>query len=910
MMDMLLHIMSIGFYWAAVQTCDGSEDAAAYLPGDIVIGGLFPIHNRVKNLLEKTENSSFLCDSLHVQSMIEALSMTYAIEKINNSTLLQGIQLGYEIHDSCSYTLKAIESTIKFISDTAIVQNSTNCNCRKNIGPMKAVVGGIYSEISIAVSRILGLYLIPQISPSSSAPILSDKVSFPSFLRTVPSDTHQMNAMVELIKTFQWNWVGIISSDDDYGRSAQGILNRLFKAERICIAFSKTVPSYVDHPLLQASLENVLTDMSGSSTNVLIVVAKDPIVTKLIKECIKRNISKIWIASDGWSSAIEVLNIKNIEMAGTFLGLSFKMGYIMGFEDYLRKLQPPDHETINFLEEYKELRYECTEDYREYLQCVNSSSENCVFDSSLELKSSLACQMDNISFVNDDYLVKNIGWSRAYSTHLAIMAIASALNRMLCTNGVCEKKFHFSPRKLLEELQSMTFSFDGETFNFDSSGDVSIGYDVITWHVMNTTNTIKIIGKYEISESKISINRSLLHWNTKNNQVPFSNCSKSCTPGYYRKYSFISCCYACVPCPKDDYSPIADATECLKCPSWQWSTNGSDRCANRTIEYFDWKDPYAITLLIFLAIGFLLLIMTAALFLKHFDTPAVKAAGGHYTFILMVSLLISLVSIGLFIGEPNDILCVVRQPLFGISFTISVSCILIKSIRILLAFESAKRGKVVVKLKYVPGVLIIALSSVQVLICTIWLLMNRPYREYYTVNDLLIIQCNEGSYEAFGIMLGYIGLLALICFLLAYKGRKLPEKYNEARCITFSMLVYMFVWILFIPIYINTRSGIYLSVVEAVAILASIYGVISCHLLPGCYILLFKRETCTREKYLQSTFLSFYRDQKKVQSFCKPKVNLEVPAAALKPNFIATRVPQVKVTLGSPAGRRRRHNSY
>ncbi|XP_044147094.1 G-protein coupled receptor family C group 6 member A-like [Bufo gargarizans] len=837
--------------------------------------------------------------------MIEAFSMIYAIEKINNSTLLQGIKLGYEIYDTCSYPLKAVESTLKFIPDSAMRQNDSNCSNRKNPRPVKAVVGEIYSENSIAISQILSLHLIPQISPASSAPTLSDKVKFPSFLRTIPSDTHQTRAIVELIKTFQWNWVGIISSDDQYGRSAQELLNSLFKLEGICTAFSNPVPSYAGHPLLKDYLESALSSIRGSSTEVVIVIAKDPIVANLIQECIKLNISKIWIASDSWSDSKDVMSIKNIEKAGTFLGINFKMGHVIGFEDYLSNLQSLGHGAVNhFLEEYKELRFDCTEEYREYLQCVKSSSGNCSFNGSLEIKSPFACQIDNFSFANDDYLVKNIEWSRTYSTHLAVLAIANALDKVLCTNGVCKKWFDFSPSQLLEKLKNETFSFNGETFNFDSSGDALIGYDVLAWNL--STSTIEIVGKYEISENKISINRRLIQWNTETNQVPFSNCSKSCIPGYFRKYSYISCCYECVPCPKDYYSPMADMTECLKCSSLQWSTNGSDRCTNRTIEYFAWKDPYSITLVVFSVVGFLLVLITGVLFIYHFDTPAVKAAGGYYTFLLMISLLSSLVSIVFFIGEPTETLCKVRQPLFGISFTISVCCILMKSIQILIAFESAKRCKVLAPVKYLSPVVIITLSSIQMIICTLWLLMNGPYRQDDTMNDLIILKCNEGSYAAFGIMLGYIGFLALLCFILAYKGRKLPEKYNEARCITFSMLVYMFVWILFIPIYINTTSGMYLSAVQAVAILASIYGLITCHLLPGCYILIFKRETCTREKYLQST-LSFFRARTNVQTFCKAKLNVKFPAATLKPNVVTTQVPHL--TLGYPLIVRKRHNS-
>ncbi|KAG8582538.1 hypothetical protein GDO81_008098, partial [Engystomops pustulosus] len=849
-MKLLLHLIYISLCWTPVQMC--FEESVAYLPGDVMIGGLFSIHTGVSNLLERTENDSFVCKSLYVRSMIDSLSMVYAIETINNTTLLQGIKLGYQIHDSCSYTLKAMKSTFKFIPDSAILQNSTDCSYVKNKGSIKAVVGEVYSEISIAVSRLLGLYLIPQISPASSAATLSDKIKFPSFLRTIPSDTHQTRAIVELIKEFQWNWVGIISSDDEYGRSAQDHLNSLIQEAGICTAFARTVPSYVDDPLLPSSLEKALTDISNSSTNVVIVIAKDTIVSKLIKHCIQKNISKIWIASDSWSNSREMLSIENIGMAGTFLGINFKMGNVTGFKDYLSNLQSLGHGTINdFLEEYKELRFGCTEEYRKYLQCVQSSSRNCFYNGSLELKSPFACQMDNLSFVNDDYLVKNIEWSKTYSTHLAVYAVANALKKVLCTNGVCEKKFDFSPKQLLGELKNGTFSYNGETFHFNSSGDLVIGYDVITWQTTNTTRAIKIIGNYETLQSKIHINRSLIKWNTVSNQVPFSNCSSSCNPGFYRKYSVISCCYECVPCAKDYYSPIADSAVCLECPSWQWSMSKSDRCTNRTIEYFQWNDPYAISLLVFSAIAFVLVLLTGALFVKHFDSPAVKAAGGHYTFVMMISLLISLTGIGFFIGEPNNVICKVRQPLYGISFTISVSCILVKAIRILLAFESAKKGKVILQLKSLPVIVIFVGSGVQVIICILWLLLNGPYRKDDTLNDRIILKCDEGSYAAFGIMLGYIGFLALICFLLAYKGRKLPEKYNEARCITFSMLVYMFVWILFIPIYKNTTTDRYLSAVQAVAILASIYAVISCHLLPGCYILVFKRESCTREKYLE-----------------------------------------------------------
>ncbi|MEE6476109.1 hypothetical protein FKM82_010978 [Ascaphus truei] len=807
--------------------------------------------------------------------MIKALSMIYAIENINNSTLLPGITLGYEMYDSCSDPLKAIQATLRLIPESVTIKNVTECNQTEVIPAVKAVVGEQYSEMSISMSRILSIHFIPQISPASSAATLSDKVRFPSFLRTVPSDTHQTKAIAKLIRTLGWNWVGVITSDDDYGRSALHYLNIFLREEGICTAFSQIISTYVDHPSLPGEISNITNELVNCSANVVVVFVKAPIVIKLFKESIRRNISRTWIASDIWSNSNSVSRMENIEKVGTILGLNFKLGHVPGFAEFLKNLQPPRQGAINtFLDEYKTLRFGCTEEYIKYLECISSSSKDCNHSDSIQQKSPLACKVENVSFANDDYLVHSAELSTVYSTYLAVTAIAQALKNIVCRNGKCED-LTFSPHKLLNELKNNNFSYNGEMFHFDRFGDILNGYNVINWITKNSSTEFRFVGKYDILDAIITLNRSLF-WNTEDSMVPISNCSKQCTPGHYKKHSFISCCYECIPCTEGYYSPAADMNECLKCPITQWSANGSARCENRTIEYFRWNDPFAIVLTSFAALGFLLVLIIAIVFIKHADTPAVKAAGGNYTYLLCVSLLFSLVSIGFFIGQPSDIFCQIRQPLYGISFTLCVSCILIKSVRILLAFESGKRGRQIVTITYQPAVVISVLTGFQLCVSMLWLFFKGPFvTKIYTIPQLLSLQCDEGSYVGFGIMLGFICFLAFACFILAFKGRKLPEKYNEARCITFSMLIYLFIWIGFIPIYINT-SGMYLSAVQVIAIIASNYGVISCHLFPACYIILFKRKSNNRARYLQCIH-AFCKAQRSVLSLSQNNSDFQVP---------------------------------
>lgn len=194
-----------------------------------------------------------------------------------------------------------------------------------------------------------------------------------------------------------------------------------------------------------------------------------------------------------------------------------------------------------------------------------------------------------------------------------------------------------------------------------------------------------------------------------------------------------------------------------------------------------------------------------------------------------------------------------RQVLFGLSFTLCVSCILVKSLKILLAFQLNPDLKDVLRRLYQPYAIICLCVALQVLTCTLWLVLQSPREKATIFTTTVLAECDEGSQVAFGVMLGYIAVLALVCFACAFKGRKLPQKYNEARFITFSMLLYLMSWVIFVPIYVTT-SGKYLPAVEMVVILISNYGILSCHFFPKCYVILFKKEHNTKSAFMKNVY--------------------------------------------------------
>ncbi|XP_073350090.1 extracellular calcium-sensing receptor-like [Pagrus major] len=803
------------------------------MDGDYVIGGVFAIHHYTHTPVHNytTMPEPLKCTgSIDSRELRFSRAMIFAIEEINNSTeLLPGIKLGYEIHDSCTTVPVAMHVTLQLSNGLdPVFYTGDNCS---GSGLVMAIIGESESTQSISMSRIIGPFNIPLVSHFATCACLSDKQYYPNFFRTIPSDQFLADALAKLVKRFGWTWIGAVRSDSDYGNNGMASFLQAAQKEGICVEYSESL-----HRTDPRSRIQRVADIIRRSTAVVVVVysASAELALLLGELSLKPSPPRQWIGSY-WPTNREMLKFNFCVGA---IGFGIQTSLNPGLREFLLDLSPTKVAASPVLTEFWEDAFNCR-------MGKNAAKEETVCDGTEDIQTLQSPYTDTSQLRGTNTVYK------------AVYAIAHAIHNAACANSTaqCDKFTRMESKQVLSQLKKVNFSQNGYDVSFDVNGDPVATYDVVNWQ-QSESGSIEMVtvGLYDASlpeGQEFSINRNLT-WMDGGKDVPVSVCSESCPPGTRKvlQKRKPNCCYDCIPCPEGEISNTTDSPDCFPCPKEFWPNAERDTCFPKPVEFLSFDEILGIILAAFSVGGACLAIVTTAIFFRHRTSPIVRANNSELSFLLLFSLTLCFLCSLTFIGAPSDWSCRLRHTAFGITFVLCMSCVLGKTIVVLMAFKATLPGSNVMKWfgPLQQRITVVSFTFIQVLICTIWLCLSPPFRfENLTIyKEKIILECALGSAIGFWVVLGYIGLLAGFCLVLAVLARKLPDNFNEAKLITFSMLIFCAVWITFIPAYVSS-PGKFTVAVEIFAILASSFGLILCIFAPKCYIILFKPEKNTKK---------------------------------------------------------------
>ncbi|XP_032092363.1 vomeronasal type-2 receptor 26-like [Thamnophis elegans] len=751
-------------------------------------------------------------------------------------------------------------ATLELLSTKGRFTPNYKCDVKDNV---ISVIAGHNAYIGQFMSNILSIYKILQLIYGSAAE-MDDNIPAALIYQLFPNEDFQIMGIIQLLLHFQWKWIGLIVSNPEKGKSF--IQNKLdiFSKKGICFDFVEEMPKESVATDLEVQFHGYVTlckVIMRSTANVVIIYCENedipvfrmfPYISAYEGMPMERK-DKVWVMPAQMEfTSIPFQRDTGLDFIHGALSLAVSSKEILGFKKFIQ-MRKPFSEEDSLTRLFWENAFECS---FPNIMLDEDRGNECTGEEALE---TLPGSVFETSMTGQSYSIYN-----------AVYAVAHALHAMLSSKPKPrERGKAWELRTLNQEswqfpwyLKAVSFNNSaGEMVSFDERGELATGFDVINWVTFPNQSFHQIkIGSIALMAPRnklLTVSAEKIIWPTMFNQMfPLSVCNDNCFPGYskIKVEGKPFCCYDCLRCPKGKIANQTDADECLHCSEDQFPSQAQNLCIQREIIFLSYSEPVGITLVtVNLSFSFITALILG-IFIKQRDTPIVKANNRNLAYILLIGLLLSFLCTLLFIGQPDQVKCLLRQATFGILLSVALSCILGKTIVVILAFMATKPGSKMRKWlgKWLANTIVLSCSAVQITICSVWMAISPPFpdSDMHSMTEEIVLECNEGSAIMFYLVLGFMGFLASTSFTVAFLARKLPDSFNEAKFITFSMLVFCSVWISFVPTYLSTK-GKYMVAVEIFSILASAAGLLSCIFFPKCYVILLRPDLNKKEQLIK-----------------------------------------------------------
>ncbi|KAK7907492.1 hypothetical protein WMY93_016104 [Mugilogobius chulae] len=841
----LLWVLLFGFGECS-KTQQGAQPQSIKIEGDITLGGLFPVHSRGP--------AGVPCGEVKKEKGIHRLeAMLYALDQINSDPdLLPNITLGARILDTCSRDTYALEQSLTFVQ-ALIQKDNSDVRCSNGEPPIipkpervVGVIGASGSAVSIMVANVLRLFavlfqykerhfmklykvehchsrfvsrrywvqlpgvlssfcveliclcLYPPDQLCLHCPELSDNSRYEFFSRVVPPDSYQAQAMVDIVKAMGWNYVSTLASEGNYGESGvDAFLQISREAGGLCIAQSIKIPREPRPGEFEKIIKRL---METSNARGVIIFANEDDIKRVLQAAKKANLTGhfLFVGSDSWGAKIAPIQDQE-EVAEGAVTILPKRASIDAFDQYFASRSLENNRRNIWFAEFWEDDFKCklTRPGIKY----DPGRRKCTGEERISRDSQYE-QEGKVQFVID-----------------AVYAMAHALHSMhmdLCPGsmGVCEKMDPVEGRMLLQYIRSVNFNGSAGTgVMFNENGDAPGRYDIFQYQMSNVSIPgYKNIGQWT---NHLRLNPEEMQWSGGDRSIPDSVCSFPCESGERKKMvKGVPCCWHCELC--DGYQYLLDEFSCDMCPFDMRPLKNRTGCRPTPIIKLEWSSPWAIIPVFLAILGILATTGVIVTFVKFNDTPIVRASGRELSYVLLTGIFLIYFITFLMIAEPSVAVCAFRRLFLGLGMCISNSAMLTKTNRIYRIFEQGKKSVTPPKFISPTSQLIITfiLISAQLLGVFIWFGVIPPhtiidYEEQKPPNPEFargILKCDMSDLSLM-LCLSYSLVLMITCTVYAIKSRGVPETFNEAKPIGFTMYTTCIIWLAFVPIFFGTAQS-------------------------------------------------------------------------------------------------------
>lgn len=816
---------------------------------DFVLGGLFPVHS--------SADGGARCGLIRRDRGVERMeAMLYSIDIINNNTgLLPGLKLGYDIRDTCNSENLGLDEAIDLVvagrqaqleSCTLSSSSSGSINESATFLPTSSIIGAAASAITVPVATLLRLFRVPQISYASTSTRLNNRDRYGYFYRTISPDSLQAEAMIDLCLRFNWTYVSTVYTNDFYGEPGIDQFRTRAREVGICIDIDEGINADFDDANY-LRLGNLLIE---SATNVVVLFALDEYVQPLLAsiEAINKangtNRRFVWIASDGWARSNNLALQFNETVAGLF-GFVPHSDKSEGFNDYYSQLTLSSNKRNPFFAEYYESYYNC----RVNQTCNNSLpvtshpryKQGTIIPLIIDAVHSIAHALDD--YLNDN-CDKPLMWDRN-------TAECSGANRSL------------SGSTLLQYLSNVSFiSPTGRSITFNpETGNAAGGqYLIVNYQrFQNQSFGFVNVGTWnaESASERLTLNSSLAQFGLELEEgvetlliEPRESQCIVCRKGQYKVEIEGSCCGTCSNCTGQDYSNTSSASSCLTCPDRYWGNTpltGSTDCIALQESYLHYNNAWAIVLMMMAIIGLFSVGFVSVVLGIYWNTPIVKSSGREQMILLLIAIASTFLTTFFFVSKPTTVVCFFQRASLWFCISFILSSLLVKLIRISRIF--LRRSSVTSRPRFTEPkyqiLFTLVITSVQFGLVLISMIVVYPEAseemiESSTTGGLpsILITCDTPNIVLLIILALYHTAIIIVCNILAVMSIRFPENFNESKYVAFSTFSLGLIWLAFTQTYIATSHEVRTAVVSF-ALNLSCFAVLLCMFGPRIVIMIF-----------------------------------------------------------------------